>query len=247
MVTAPASPTLAQLFMACAKVGLLSFGGGLVGWLNREFVSHRLWINDDDFNSLFIMAQMLPGSNIVNLVICLGDQLRGAAGATACVAGFLVGPFFAVIGLVLTNFASNVTLVHRRDALRAEKILQNRVFAHEKIEVIWNSGIEEVVGSADGPAVATAVRLRNTRTGATRDLKADGVFVAIGHSPSTDLLAGQLRLKQSGNVWTEPGSTRTSIEGVFAAGDLTDETFRQAVTAAGQGCMAALALPASAG
>lgn len=142
--------------------------------------------------------------------------------------------------LFLTNFASKVTLIHRRDHLRAERILQNRLFANDKINVIWDSEVVDVVGKEGFPPSVTGVRIRNTKTGDVSELNADGVFVAIGHAPSTELLGGQLKLTQSGYVWTEPGSTTTSIPGVFAAGDVTDETFRQAVTAAGLGCMAAL-------
>ena len=142
--------------------------------------------------------------------------------------------------LFLTNFATKVTVVHRRDAFRAERILQNRLFDHEKIEVIWDSEVQDVLGTSTVPPAVTGVRLRNVKTGVVSDLKADGVFVAIGHSPSTELLGGQLKLKPSGYVWTAPGSTATSVPGVFAAGDVTDETFRQAVTAAGLGCMSAI-------
>jgi thioredoxin reductase (NADPH) len=142
--------------------------------------------------------------------------------------------------LFLTNFASKVTLIHRRDELRAEKILQNRLFANEKISVIWDSMVEDVLGTSSAPPAVTGIRIRNVHTGAIRELKADGVFVAIGHAPSVELLGGQLKLKPNGYVWTAPDSTATSVPGVFAAGDVTDDTFRQAVTAAGQGCMAAL-------
>ncbi|HVZ13508.1 MAG TPA: FAD-dependent oxidoreductase, partial [Bauldia sp.] len=138
------------------------------------------------------------------------------------------------------NFASRVTLVHRRDHLRAEKILQQRLFAHEKINVIWDHEVEDVLGNHTTPPAVTGVRIRNVKTGATSDLKVDGVFVAIGHAPAVGFLGDQLRLKPSGYLWTEANSTATSIPGVFAAGDVTDETFRQAVTAAGLGCMAAL-------
>ena len=142
--------------------------------------------------------------------------------------------------LFLTNFATKVTVIHRRDAFRAERILQNRLFANKKIEVVWDSEVQDVLGTSTVPPSVTGVRLRNVKTGAVSELKADGVFVAIGHSPSTDLLGGQLKLKPSGYVWTAPGSTVTSVPGVFAAGDVTDEIFRQAVTAAGLGCIAAL-------
>ena len=142
--------------------------------------------------------------------------------------------------LFLTHFASKVTVIHRRDALRAEKILQQRLFANDKIVVVWDSVVEDVLGTTGVPPAVTGVRIKNVKTGKLRDLKVDGVFVAIGHAPSVAFLDGQLRLKPNGYVWTAPDSTVTSVPGVFAAGDVTDETFRQAVTAAGLGCMAAL-------
>lgn len=141
--------------------------------------------------------------------------------------------------LFLTNFASKVTLVHRRDALRCEKILEQRLLAHEKIEVKWNSVLDEVVGETD-PLGVTGVRLKNVQTGATEALDADGVFIAIGHAPATELFTDQLETKAGGYLVTAPDSAATSIPGVFAAGDVTDDIYRQAVTAAGMGCMAAL-------
>lgn len=142
--------------------------------------------------------------------------------------------------LYLTNHASKVTLVHRRSELRAEKILQNRLFANEKVAVVWDSVLEDVLGSTGFPPAVTGVRLRNIVTGEIQEIKTDGLFVAIGHAPSVEFLGGQLKLKANNYVWTAPDSTTTSVPGVFAAGDVTDDTFRQAVTAAGQGCMAAL-------
>ena len=141
--------------------------------------------------------------------------------------------------LYLTNHASSVTLVHRRDSLRSERILQDRLFNHPKIKVVWDSEIEEICGSAD-PAKVTHVRLKNLKTGAITEQTTDGVFIAIGHAPATELVADQLALKPSGYVQVAPHSTATSVPGVFAAGDVADETYRQAVTAAGLGCMAAL-------
>jgi len=141
--------------------------------------------------------------------------------------------------LFLTNFASRVTLVHRRDSLRAERILQERLFKHPKINVIWDSAVEEICGT-DNPSKVTHIRLRNLKTGAITEHKADGFFVAIGHAPATELVAGQVRLTPSGYVEVAPHSTATSVPGLFAAGDVADETYRQAVTAAGMGCMAAL-------
>jgi thioredoxin reductase (NADPH) len=141
--------------------------------------------------------------------------------------------------LYLTNHARHVTLVHRRDALRAEKILQDRLFRNPKIEVVWDTIVEEIIGIPEPPQV-TAARLRNLRTGAVSDRPCDGVFVAIGHTPVTGLVAGQLPLDADGYVLTAPDSTATAVPGVFAAGDVRDKIFRQAVTAAGMGCMAAL-------
>jgi thioredoxin reductase (NADPH) len=141
--------------------------------------------------------------------------------------------------LFLTNFASKVTIVHRRDSFRAEKILQDRLKKNPKISVIWNNVLEDVHGD-DDPLKVRSITLRNVATGALTKKTADGVFIAIGHSPATELVVGQLKLKPSGYVETAPNSTATSVPGVFAAGDITDDIFRQAVTAAGMGCMAAL-------
>ena len=141
--------------------------------------------------------------------------------------------------LFLTSFASKVTLVHRKDELRAEKILQERLLAHPKIEVIWDSVIDEVLGQTD-PMGVTGARLKNVNTGETREVAADGVFIAIGHAPSSELFAGQLETGPGGYLKVKPGTASTAIEGVYAAGDVTDDVYRQAVTAAGMGCMAAL-------
>ncbi|HML14804.1 MAG TPA: thioredoxin-disulfide reductase [Xanthobacteraceae bacterium] len=141
--------------------------------------------------------------------------------------------------LFLTNFASNVTLVHRRDSLRAEKILQDRLFKHPMIDVVWDTVVEEILGSDDPPKM-TGIRLKNVRTGAVSERAIDGVFIAIGHTPATELVAGQVQMKPSGYIATAPHSTATSVPGLFAAGDVTDDVYRQAVTAAGLGCMAAL-------
>jgi len=141
--------------------------------------------------------------------------------------------------LFLTNFASKVTVVHRRDSFRAERILQDRLFAHPKIEVLWNTEVEDIVGAPMPPSV-TGIRLRHAKTGEISELPADGVFVAIGHAPATSIFSGKLDMKPGGYLWTAPDSTATNISGVFAAGDVTDDVYRQAVTAAGMGCMAAL-------
>ena len=141
--------------------------------------------------------------------------------------------------LFLTNFASKVTVVHRRDAFRAEKILQDRLFKHPKIEVIWDSVLDDVIGG-DNPLKVSGVRLKNVKTGAVSERRVDGVFIAIGHQPASELFVGQVQMKPSGYIITGGNSTVTSVPGVFAAGDVTDDIYRQAVTAAGQGCMAAL-------
>jgi thioredoxin reductase (NADPH) len=141
--------------------------------------------------------------------------------------------------LFLTNFAAKVTVIHRRDAFRAEKILQERLFKHPKIEVIWDTVVETILGS-DQPPKVSGLALKNVKTGGNSERRFDGVFVAIGHQPSTELVKDQVKMKSNGYVWTAADSTATSIPGVFAAGDVTDDVYRQAVTAAGMGCMAAL-------
>jgi thioredoxin reductase (NADPH) len=182
------------------------------------------------------------------------QQFRGF-GVSACATcdGFFTrGKDVFVIGggntaveetLFLTNFARSVTLVHRRDSLRAEKIMQDRLFRHEKVKVIWNHVLVEVLGAGDpqnGPRGVTGVKLENVETGEISEHRADNVFIAIGHTPATELFAGQLPTKAGGYLVTKPNSTATDIPGVFAAGDVADDVFRQAVTAAGLGCMAAL-------
>src|SRR5688572_25846955 len=195
------------------------------------------------------------------LIIATGAQARwlglpseerfkghGVSACATCDGFFYKGRRVAVIGggntaveeaLFLTNFAEKVTVVHRRSSFRAEKILQERLFKNPKVEVVWNSVLEEVLG-ADDPRGVTGAVLRNVATGHTSKLAVDGVFVAIGHVPATELFKGQLETTPSGYLITAPDSTQTSIPGVFAAGDVKDEVFRQAVTAAGMGCMAAL-------
>lgn len=175
-------------------------------------------------------------------------QGRGVSACATCDGFFYRGKTVAVVGggntaveeaLYLTHHAEKVTLIHRRDTLRAEKILQARLFAHPKIDVVWNSTVAEIVGGGT-PEVVTGVRLHNENTAAESILPADGVFIAIGHSPTTAIFSGHIDMDPEGYIRTAPGSTRTSVAGVFAAGDVQDKIFRQAVTAAGTGCMAAL-------
>ena len=141
--------------------------------------------------------------------------------------------------MFLTSFASKVHLVHRRDALRSEKILQERLFKNEKINIIWNSEVDEIIGD-DNPKNVTGIKLKSTIDKSLTDLKVDGVFIAIGHDPATQIFKGQINMDDGGYIITEPDSTLTNIDGVYAAGDVKDKTYRQAVTAAGMGCMAAL-------
>ncbi|MGF1464071.1 MAG: thioredoxin-disulfide reductase [Maricaulaceae bacterium] len=172
----------------------------------------------------------------------------GVSACATCDGFFYRGKTVVVVGggntaveeaLFLTNFAEKVILVHRRDSLRAEKILQDRLFNHPKIETVWNTVLDEIVGDED-PRGVTGVRLRNVQTGETLERPTDGVFIAIGHKPATELFEGKLDMKSGGYLITQPDSTATNVPGVYAAGDVTEDIYRQAVTAAGMGCMAAL-------
>ncbi|TXH34977.1 MAG: thioredoxin-disulfide reductase [Rhodospirillaceae bacterium] len=195
------------------------------------------------------------------LIICTGAQARwlgleseqkyrgfGVSACATCDGFFFREKEVCIVGggntaveeaIYLTNHASKVTLIHRRDTLRAEKIMQDRLFRNPKINVIWDSAVEEVLGGGD-PAGVTGVKIRNVKTGETQEIPCDGFFVAIGHSPATEMFKGKLPLDNEGYLVTKPDSTATSVPGVFAAGDVKDKVYRQAVTAAGMGCMAAL-------
>lgn len=172
----------------------------------------------------------------------------GLSACATCDGFFYRGKEVVVVGggntaveeaLFLTNFASKVTLIHRRNELRAEKVMQNRLFKNPKIEIIWDSAIEEILAESE-PRGVTGVRIKNLKTNEISKVSCDGVFVAIGHAPSTELFKGQIAIKENGYINVEAGTSKTNIEGVFACGDVTDEHYRQAVTAAGMGCMAAL-------
>ncbi len=172
----------------------------------------------------------------------------GVSACATCDGFFYRGQDVVVVGggntaveeaLFLTNFASKVTLIHRRDSLRSEKILQERLFKNPKVEILWNHQLEEVVGE-DNPLGVEAVRAKNVKTGDIIEIPCKGAFIAIGHAPASELVKDQLELHSGGYVKVKPGTTETSVPGVFAAGDLTDHVYRQAVTSAGMGCMAAL-------
>ncbi|MEL7261815.1 MAG: thioredoxin-disulfide reductase [Pseudomonadota bacterium] len=220
-------------------------------------------ITSIDFSRRPFVAQSDSGTEYVADAIILATGARakwlglpseekfkgfGVSACATCDGFFYRGQEIAVIGggntaveeaLFLTNFASKVTLIHRRDELRAEKILQDRLFKNPKIEPLWFHQVEEVVGT-DMPLGVEGVRVKNTQTGAITEIPAKGVFVAIGHAPANELVKDVLETHMGGYVVTKPDSTETSIPGVFAAGDLTDHKYRQAVTSAGMGCMAAL-------
>ncbi len=184
------------------------------------------------------------------LGIASEERLKGfgVSACATCDGFFFKGKKVAVVGggntaveeaLFLTNFATDVTLIHRRDSLRADKTNQMRIEQHPKTRIIWDSVVEEVLGAGE-PKIVSGVRLKNLKTGAMDTIDADGLFIAIGHTPATEIFRGQLDMDEEGYIRTAPDSTKTSITGVFAAGDVKDKIFRQAVTAAGMGCMAAL-------
>ncbi len=222
---------------------------------------------DVDFTARPFTAKCDSGDVITadTIVICTGAKARwlglesekqfrnmGVSACATCDGFFFKGKDVAVVGggnsaveeaLFLSNICKSVTLIHRRDALRAEKIAQDRLFAKPNVKVVWDSEVAEIKGIKPGegdiPGVTGAI-LKDTRNGTTSEIKIDGIFVAIGHDPATELFKGKLKLDDEGYIITAPDSTATSIEGVYAAGDVKDKTYRQAVTAAGMGCMAAL-------
>lgn len=225
-------------------------------------------ITDVDFSKRPFTAIGQSGATYEaqTVIICTGAKARwlgidseityrgfGVSACATCDGFFYRGKEVAVVGggnsaveeaLFLAQFASKVTLIHRRDSLRAEKIAQDRLFAHPKIDVIWNKTVEEILGNPPGSTGSeigvNGLRLKDTQSGDVTDFKVDGVFVAIGHDPATSLFKGKLDMDAEGYILTKPDSTATSVAGVFAAGDVKDKIYRQAVTAAGMGCMAAL-------
>lgn len=225
-------------------------------------------IVDVDFTKRPFLAKGDSGDTYTadSVVIATGAQARwlgipseetyrgfGVSACATCDGFFFRGKEVAVIGggnsaveeaLYLTNHATKVTIIHRRDSFRAERIMQDRLFRNPKIEVVWDSAVDEIVGEGDGslgnPRGVTGVRVKNVKTGELRTIPVAGVFVAIGHEPATAVFKGKVKMDESGYIVTAPDSTATDIPGVFAAGDVKDKIYRQAVTAAGMGCMAAL-------
>ena len=220
--------------------------------VNKVDLSHRPFRLECDSGDLYLTDALIIATGAQARWLELPSEQKfkgyGVSACATCDGFFYRNKEVVVIGggntaveeaLFLTNFASKVTVVHRRDAFRAEKILQDRLFKHPKIEVIWDSVLDDVIGG-DNPLKVSGVRLKNVKTGAVSERRVDGVFIAIGHQPASELFVGQVQMKPSGYIITGGNSTVTSVPGVFAAGDVTDDIYRQAVTAAGQGCMAAL-------
>jgi thioredoxin reductase (NADPH) len=237
-----------QMYKQCEHIGTLMLEDLVV----KIDLSKRPFVATGDSGDTYIAD---------TVVICTGAQARwlglpseekyrgaGVSACATCDGFFFRGKKVAVVGggntaveeaLYLTNHATNVTLVHRRDTLRAEKMMQSRLLKHPQIEVVWNSAVDEVLGAGTPPAV-TGLKLKNLVSGVMSQIDIDGLFVAIGHVPATEVFKGQVDMDAEGYILTKPDSTATNIPGVYAAGDVKDKVFRQAVTAAGMGCMAAL-------
>jgi thioredoxin reductase (NADPH) len=220
--------------------------------VNKADLSQRPFRLECDSGDVFVTEALIMATGAQARWLDLPSEQKfkgyGVSACATCDGFFYKNKEVVVIGggntaveeaLFLTNFASKVTVVHRRDHFRAEKILQDRLFKNPKIGVIWDSVLDDVQG-AENPRKVNKVRLKNIKTGVVTEKAIDGVFIAIGHTPSSELFAGQIEMKPSGYIVTKGHSTATSVPGVFAAGDVTDDIYRQAVTAAGQGCMAAL-------
>jgi thioredoxin reductase (NADPH) len=219
-------------------------------------LSKRPFVCTGDSGDTYVAGSLIVATGASAKWLGIESETRysgfGVSACATCDGFFFRGKPVVVIGggntaveeaLYLANFCSKVTLVHRRHELRAEKIMQDRLFTHDKVEIVWDSVVDEILGEGgDGPLPpgVTGIRLKNVKTGALQEVSCDGVFVAIGHQPNTELFRGKLDMDDTGYLITQPDSTRTNVPGVFAAGDVQDHVFRQAVTAAGTGCMAAI-------
>ena len=240
-------PAMMDLFRAQAE----RFGTQIVnGMVNRVDLSVRpfkVWVDDVEHTADALIVATGASAKYMGLESEERMKGHGVSACATCDGFFYRGKEIVVVGggdtameeaTFLTRFATKVTIIHRRDELRASKIMQKRALNNDKITVAWNSVVEEVLG--DAKTGVTGVRVRDVKTGATRDIPCAGMFLAIGHHPNTEVFEGQLAMDEQGYLKVEPGSTRTSVAGVFAAGDVADKRYRQAVTAAGTGCMAAL-------
>ncbi|HXG00036.1 MAG TPA: thioredoxin-disulfide reductase [Bacteroidota bacterium] len=218
-----------------------------VDFLQRPF---RLWAEDEEYTADAVIVATGASAKLLGLPSEKEYMGYGVSACATCDGFFFKNQEVIVVGggdtaieeaTFLTKFASKVTIVHRRDQLRASKIMQERAFRNPKIAFIWDSVIEEILGKTEnGKKSVTGVRLKNVKTGAVTEMKTDGVFIGIGHKPNTDLFKGQLEMDEAGYLKLQGRSTRTNIPGVFAAGDVADSVYRQAVTAAGSGCAAAI-------
>ena len=221
-------------------------------YINKVDFSKRPFVCEGDSGSIYEAETVIISTGAQAKWLGLESEKKfqgfGVSGCATCDGFFYKGKDVAVIGggntaveeaLYLTNHAKKVTLIHRRDTLRAEKVLQDRLLNHPQINVIWDSALEEVLGD-ENPKSVTGLRLKNLKTNALSTLSVDGVFIAIGHKPQTAIFKGQIDMDEEGYLLAEKGTTSTNVKGVFAAGDVQDKIYRQAVTAAGQGCMAAL-------
>jgi thioredoxin reductase (NADPH) len=209
----------------------------------------KVWVDDKEFQGKSVIISTGASAKWLGLESEVTFGGHGVSACATCDGFFFRGKVVAVVGggdtameeaHYLTKHASKVYVIHRRDVFRASKIMQDRVLANPKIEVIWNSGVDEILGDLEPVKKTTGVRLKNTVTGELSELKLDGVFVAIGHKPNSDLFNGILDMDDVGYLKVQPGTTYTNVPGVFACGDVADSVYRQAVTAAGTGCMAAI-------
>lgn len=217
-----------------------------VDFTHRPF---RAWVGEKEYQAKSIIISTGASAKWLGLESEVTFGGYGVSACATCDGFFFRGKTVAVVGGgdtameeadYLTKHASKVYLIHRRDEFRASKIMQDRVLANPKVEVIYNTALDEILGQTEPFPKVNAVRLKNTVTGELSNLDLDGVFIAIGHKPNSDLFKGILHMDETGYLLVQPGTTRTNIEGVFAAGDISDSTYRQAITAAGSGCMAAI-------